>query len=295
MDLLVQQTLNAISLGGTYAMLALGLAVVFSVMGMINFAHGDLMTLSGYAYVAASLAGAPFVISVLAALCAGTIAAITLERIAFRPLRNAGPMTLLISSFAVSIVLQILFQSLISPRPQPAVMPDFFSRAIVIGGFLIGSIQATSIVVTGITLFLLLYLFKKTMLGISIRAAAIDFSTTRLMGVRANMVISASFGISGLLAAISGILWIAQRGSVDPYMGIFPVLKAFIAAILGGMGSLPGAVVGGFALGSIEIALQSLLPTSLLAFKDPFALLIVIAILVRFPLGLIPVKQSARP
>ena len=109
------------------------------------------------------------------------------------------------------------------------------------------------------------------------------------------MVISASFGISGLLAAISGILWIAQRGSVDPYMGIFPVLKAFIAAILGGMGSLPGAVVGGFALGSIEIALQSLLPTSLLAFKDPFALLIVIAILVRFPLGLIPVKQSARP
>jgi branched-chain amino acid transport system permease protein len=295
MDLLIQQTLNAISLGGTYAMLALGLAVIFSVMGMINFAHGDLMTLSGYAYVAASLAGAPFAVSVLAALCAGTIAAAMLERIAFRPLRNAGPMTLLISSFAVSIILQILFQSLISPRPQPAVMPGFFSKAIEIGGFLIGSIQATSIIVTGITLFLLLYLFKKTMLGISIRAAAIDFPTTRLMGVRANLVISASFGISGLLAAISGILWIAQRGSVDPYMGIFPVLKAFIAAILGGMGSLPGAVVGGFALGSIEIALQSLLPTSLLAFKDPFTLLIVIAILVRFPLGLIPVKQSTRP
>ena len=276
-------------------MLALGLAVVFSVLGMINFAHGDLMTLSGYAYVGATLSGAPFFLAVLAALAAGTLAAILLERIAFRPLRDAGPMTLLITSFAVSIVLHTLFQNLISPRPQPAVMPSVLSEAISLGHFLIGSIQATSILVTAAMLLLLVYLFRKTTLGMSIRAAAMDFTTTRLMGLRADMVISASFGLSGLLAAVSGILWIAQRGSVDPLMGVFPVVKAFIAAILGGLGSLPGAVVGGFALGSIEIALQSLLPITILPFKDPLALLIVIGILMKFPNGLIPVKQSGRP
>jgi branched-chain amino acid transport system permease protein len=294
MDIAVQQMVNGLALGGTYAMLALGLAVVFSVMRMINFAHGELMTVSGYAYAAAVAFHLPFAVAVMLALFAGMAMAVILERAAFRPLRGSSPTTLLITSFAVSIVLQTLFQSLISPRPQPAPVPEFFGRAIPFGHLLIGSIQATSITVTLITLVLLVILFRFTTVGISIRAASLDFRTTRLMGVRADVVISLSFAISGLLAAISGLLWVAQRGSVDPLMGFIPVLKAFISAVLGGLGSLQGAVLGGFVLGAIETALQAALPTELAAFKDPFAFLIVIGILAVRPNGLLPVKSSNR-
>lgn len=294
MEVAVQQVVNALALGGTYAMLALGLAVVFSVMRLINFAHGELMTVSGYAFVAAIYLDLPFYLGVAMALIAGVAMAVILERAAFRRLRGSSPATLLITSFAVSIVLQTLFQSLISPRPQPAPMPEFFSSSIALGSLQVGSIQGISIVVTVVTLALLVGLFKYTVIGISIRAASLDFRTTRLMGVRADVVISLAFAISGLLAAISGFLWVAQRGSVDPLMGFFPVLKAFIGAVLGGFGSLPGAVVGGFVLGTIETVLQATLPTRLAAFKDPLALLIVIIILVFRPNGLVPVKVSQR-
>lgn len=294
MDIAVQQVVNALALGGTYAMLALGLAVVFSVMKLINFAHGELMTFSGYAYVAANYLDLPFAACVVFALIAGVLMAVVLERAAFRRLRGSSPATLLITSFAVSIVLQTLFQTMISPRPQPAPMPEFFASAVSLGSFQTGSIQAISILVTVVTLIFLVGLFKYATIGISIRAASQDFRTTRLMGVRADVVISLAFAISGLLAAISGILWVAQRGSVDPLMGFFPVLKAFIAAVLGGFGSLPGAVVGGFALGAIETMLQVTLPLQLAAFKEPFALLIVIVILVFRPNGLVPVKASDR-
>lgn len=294
MEVAIQQVVNALALGGTYAMLALGLAVVFSVMKLINFAHGELMTVSGYAFVAAISLNLPFYMGVVLALVAGVAMAVILERAAFRRLRGSSPATLLITSFAVSIVLQTLFQSLISPRPQPAPMPGFFSSSIALGSLQVGSIQAISIVVTIVTLALLVALFKYTVIGISIRAASLDFRTTRLMGVRADVVISLAFAISGLLAAISGFLWVAQRGSVDPLMGFFPVLKAFIGAVLGGFGSLPGAVVGGFVLGTIETVLQATLPTRLAAFKDPLALLIVIIMLVFRPNGLVPVKVSKR-
>lgn len=294
MDIAIQQVVNALALGGTYAMLALGLAVVFSVMKLINFAHGELMTISGYAYVAALHFNLPFFAGVGLALIAGVVMAVILERAAFRRLRGSSPATLLITSFAVSIVLQTLFQTLISPRPQPAPMPGFFADAVSFGAFQTGSIQAISIVVTIVTLGLLVWLFKYTIIGISIRAASLDFRTTRLMGIRADVVISLAFAISGLLAAISGILWVAQRGSVDPLMGFFPVLKAFIAAVLGGFGSLPGAVVGGFALGAIETLLLATLPPQFAAFKDPLALLAVIVILVFRPNGLVPVKASQR-
>jgi branched-chain amino acid transport system permease protein len=294
MDVAVQQVVNGLALGGTYAMLALGLAVVFSVMKMINFAHGELMTVSGYAYAAAVAFGLPFLLGVVLAMAVGAVMAVVLERAAFRPLRGSSPTTLLITSFAVSIVLQTLFQNLISPRPQPAPVPEFFNQALTLGGFRIGSIQTTSILVTAVTLGLLVVLFRMTTVGIAIRAASMDFRTTRLMGVRADLVISMSFAISGLLAAISGLLWVAQRGSVDPLMGFIPVLKAFICAVLGGLGSLPGAVLGGFVLGAIETALQATLPIELAAFKDPFAFLAVIAILAVRPRGLIPVKSASR-
>ena len=295
MEIAIQQALNALSLGGTYALLALGLAVVFSVLGMINFAHGELMTIAGYTLYFSIVAGLPLWISVPAALAAAAIAATLMERIAFRPLRGANGTTLLLTSFAVSGVLQVLFQATISTRPRPVPIPDVLAGAMTIGPFHVGVVQCLSLATTLLMVVLLTLFLKHTTIGLAIRAAAIDFPMTRMMGVRANRVIAVTFAISGLLAGVSGLLWVAQRGSVDPLMGFLPVLKAFIAAILGGIGSLSGAVAGGFLLGVIEIALQAVLPDPLLPFRDAVALTAVIAVLLYRPEGLIRAVGGARP
>lgn len=295
MEIAVQQILNALSLGGTYALLALGLAVVFSVLGMINFAHGELMTIAGYTLFFSIAAGLPLWVSIPAALAIAALAATLMERIAFRPLRGASGTTLLLTSFAVSGVLQVLFQATISTRPRPVPVPDVLAGAMTVGPFHVGVIQMLSLATTLLMVVLLTLFLKHTTIGLAIRAAAIDFPMTRMMGVRANRVIAVAFAISGLLAGVSGLLWVAQRGSVDPLMGFLPVLKAFIAAILGGIGSLSGAVAGGFLLGFIEIALQAVLPDALLPFRDAVALTAVIAVLLYRPEGLIRAVGGARP
>jgi branched-chain amino acid transport system permease protein len=295
MEIIVQQCVNALSLGGTYALLALGLAVVFSVLGMINFAHGEILTIAGYVVFLGLVLGIPPALSVPLALIAAGFAAAAMERIAFRPLRGAGGTTLLITSFAVSGILQVLFQNFISTRPRPVPIPEFLAGAFAIGPFHIGVIQSLSIVTTFAMVGMLSLFLKRTSLGIAVRAAAVDFPITRLMGVNADRVILAAFVISGLLAGASGLLWVAQRGSVDPLMGFVPVLKAFVAAILGGIGSLSGAVVGGFFLGAIEIGLQASLPEPAQPFRDAIALLMVVLVLLYRPQGLFGAAQSVRP
>lgn len=295
MDILIQQILNALSLGGTYALLALGLAVVFSVLGLINFAHGELMTIAGYTLFFAISAGLPLWLAVPAALAAAALAAVLMERIAFRPLRGANGTTLLLTSFAVSGILQVVFQATISARPRPVPVPEALAGAVAIGPYHLGVIQLLSIVTTVAMVGLLGLFLRRTLIGLAIRAASIDFPMTRMMGIRANAVIATAFAISGLLAGVSGLLWVAQRGSVDPLMGFLPVLKAFIAAILGGIGSLPGAVIGGFCLGFIEIGLQALLPDPVLPFRDAVALLLVILLLLCRPQGLVRVAGAVRP
>ena len=292
MDLVIQQTVNAVALGGTYALLALGLAVIFAILGMINFAHGELMTITGYALFFAASAGLPFALGAPLAVLAAMSAAVLMERVAFRPVRGAGGATLLLTSFAVSVVLQVMFQNLISTRPQVVPIPSVLTGAVSFGGITVGVIQILSIVVTVVMLVLLTLFLRHTTIGLAMRAAAADFPVTRLMGVRVNAVISTAFAISGLLAAVAGILWIAQRASVDPMMGFVPVLKAFIAAILGGLGSLSGAVAGGFLLGFFEIYLAAFLPENLLPFRDAIALALVIVVLLLRPDGLIARRQE---
>ena len=293
MDIFLQQTINAIALGGTYALLALGLAIVFSIMGMINFAHGELMTVSGYTLLYCGLSGVPFIISVPLAILMAIIAALLMERIAFRLVRNASAATMLVTSFAVATILQILFQNLISKRSQPVVLPELLADSIAIGDFIIG---VNKLLAIGTTLFMLIFLnwfFKRTKVGVAMRAAAEDFSIARLMGVRANAVIAGAFALSGMLAGVAAVLWVSQRASVDPLMGFVPVLKAFIAAILGGLGSLTGAVAGGFLLGFIEIYLTAFLPEHWLEFKEPIGLGLVVLVLLFRPNGLIPSANIA--
>ncbi|KAB2729195.1 branched-chain amino acid ABC transporter permease (plasmid) [Brucella anthropi] len=290
----LQQLVNALSLGGTYALLALGLAVVFSIMGLINFAHGELMTAAGYGLCFALLFGLPFGLATVLAMAVAIALVLLMERTAFRPVRGASGTTLLLTSFAVSAILRVLFQNFISARPKPVPMPMSLSGTIEIGGLNIGVIQAISILVTVIMLVGLNLFLRTTVLGRAMRAAAEDFAIVRLMGIRANAVVATAFAISGLLAGVAGILWVAQRGSVDPLMGFLPVLKAFIAAIIGGLGSLSGAVAGGFLLGFIEVFLQAYLPENLISYRDAFTILLVIAVLLFAPQGLLARKTIVK-
>ena len=288
MDLFLQQTVNALALGGTYALLALGLAVVFSIMGLINFAHGELMTIAGYVLMYCGIAGGSFVIAVPLALTASVVAAVAMERIAFRPVRNGSGATMLVTSFAVAMILQVLFQNLISTRSQPVLLPALLSDSVHIFGMVIGVNKLAAIVATVVMLVFLDWFMKHQKTGIAMRAAAEDFAIARLMGIKANTVIAGAFALSGLLAGVAAVLWVSQRASVDPLMGFMPVLKAFIAAILGGLGSLRGAVAGGFLLGFIEIYLAAFLPPEMQEFRDPIGLGIVVLVLLFRPNGLIP-------
>jgi len=294
MEFFLQQFLNALALGGTYALLGLGLAVVFSVLGLINFAHGELMTLTGYGIFYALLFGVPYPLALLIGVVLATGAAILMERVAFRPVRNSSGTTMLLTSFAVSTILHILFQNLISARPKAIVVPDSLTGAVTIAGMQIGVIQLLSILITAVSLLALTLFLRRSLLGIAMRAAAEDFNVARLMGVNANLVISTAFGISGLLAGVAGILWLFQRGSVDPLMGFLPVLKAFIAVVLGGLGSLSGAVIGGFILGFIEIALRAYLPDGVLAYRDAISLTLVILVLFFWPQGIVARREAVR-
>ena len=288
MDLFVQQTVNALALGGTYALLALGLAVVFSIMGLINFAHGELMTISGYTLMYCGIMGVPFAVSVPLAISAAVLAAVAMERIAFRPVRGGSGATMLITSFAVAMILQVLFQNLISARSQAVALPQILSQSVHLGNVIIGVNKIAAIVATVLMLIFLDRFMNRQKTGIAMRAAAENFAVARLMGIRANTVIAGAFAISGLLAGVAAVLWVSQRASVDPLMGFTPVLKAFIAAILGGLGSLRGAVAGGFMLGFIEVYLAAFLPQEFQEFREPIGLGLVVLILLFRPNGMIP-------
>lgn len=295
MTYFIEQTVNALSLGGTYALLALGLAVVFSILGMINFAHGALMTLTGYALVFANLLGLPFGLAALFAVVVAMGSAVVLELVAFRPVRRASGATMLLTSFAVAVLLQLAFQIFISTRPQIVPLPALLTTAVEIGDVSIGVNRLISIAVAGVVLLALNVFLRRTTMGLAMRAAAEDFDVTRLMGIRADGVISTAFALSGLLAAIAAVLWIAQRSSVDPLMGLIPVLKAFIATTMGGLGSLLGAVLGGMLLGAIEIYLAAYLPDLALPFHGAITLGLVIVVLVLRPQGLVgPSRELAR-
>ena len=294
MDIILQQIVNAVSLGSIYALLALGLAVVFAIVGLINFAHGEVMTIAGYGALFALTLSFPLIGVLAFAILAALAASLVMERVAFRPLRGADVTTLLITSFAVSEVVKVLLQNGISARVQAVMLPSWLSSSVAVGPVVIGVTPMISIGVTLVALAGLALFLRGTMAGRAMRAAADDFQMLRAVGYPANRVIATAFAVAGVLAAIAALLWVAQRGSVDPLMGFVPVLKAFIAVVLGGLGSLIGAVAGGFILGAIEIGLQASLPDSAQPFRDAIALGLVIALLLIRPNGLIPAKSSIR-
>lgn len=286
MEDILQFAVNALSLGGVYAMLAIGIALIYSVMGFLNIAHGDLLTVCGYAMFFAISAGLPWPLVIIVGIVAAGLASMLIERVAFRPLRNASQDTLLLTSFALSAAIHVVLQIGISARPKPVPLPAFLSGSYNVGGIVIGTTQTISILVAIVSMVVLTAFLRRSPMGLSMRAAAVDFNTTRLMGINANRVIAMSFFIAGILAGIAGVLIIAQRGSVDPLMSLNPLIKALIAAIVGGTGSLYGPVIGGLALGILETVFQTVLPGEALLFRDPLVLSLLVAFLLFAPNGI---------
>ncbi len=289
-----QQLLNAVSLGGIYALLALGLAIVFSILHLINFAHGELITLPGYAMYGMYLLGVPWAAFAAVSILVGVVAALAMERVAFRPVRQASPATLLLTSLGLSIIIQGLLQMLISPREKAVPQPGWLLSSYEIGGLRVQTQQIAAVIVTFVALAALTLLLRRTRTGIAMRAAAEDIDATRLMGIRANRVIATAFALSGALAALAGLLVLARRGTVHPSMGLLPVLKAFVATVLGGFGSLGGAVVGGFLLGFLEVALRAWLPDEMTGFTDGLLFAIVGLVLFFRPNGLFGTADVVR-
>lgn len=288
MDYFLQQTLNALSIGGEYALLALGLAIVFSVMGLVNFAHGELIALGGYAmYFTLLFAGPPVILLIPVCILAAMLAAVLFDKVAFRPVRNAPPTTGLLTAFGVSIIIQNILVIFVATRARPVPTPDWMRGNIMVGDLSIPVLQLMEFGVTCLALTGLLLLLNHTVVGLAMRAAAKDFVAVRMVGIKANRVIMTAFAVSGVLAGIAAVFIISRRGAVDPFMGFIPLLKAFVACVLGGFGSLLGAVVGGIVLGCIEVFLQAVLPSDIAGYRDAFVFLLVGLVLVLKPEGLV--------
>jgi branched-chain amino acid transport system permease protein len=286
-ELFFQQLINAISLGSLYALLALGLAIVYGVLKVLNFAHGSLVAVTGYIMWLISMElELPFAVAIVAGILGATGVSILTERVAFRPLRGSKYAVMLISSFAVAIIIENLIRLLIDPRPKGMRIPPVFDKVIRIGAFRIGSLSIITLVISLVVMGLLLYFLLRTRWGLALRAAAVDFDVTRLVGVPANRIISLAFAIAGLLAGIAAALWVIRVGGIAPTMGLVPIIKAFVANVIGGLGSLPGAVVGGLILGFFDIFLKAFLPPGVRPYVEAISLAAVVVILYFRPQGI---------
>jgi len=283
---LAQQGINAISIGSLYALMAIGLAMVFGILRLINFAHGDLIMVGSYGALLLLVLGTPFWVAALGGIVASTIAGLLMERVAYRPIRGAPDVSMLLTSFAVTILLENVAILVFSPTPRAFPTPSSLNSTFRFGQLQISRIDVVAILVAVILLVLLTLFVTRTKLGISMRAASEDLLAAHLMGINVNRVIATAFAIGSIMAGVVGLLWSARVGKVDPLMGFYPVLKAFVASVIGGLGSLAGAVLGGFLLGFLEILLQGLLPSSLAPFRDAFVFVALIILLLFRPNGI---------
>jgi branched-chain amino acid transport system permease protein len=286
-DNLIQYLISSLSLGGLYALMTLGLVVVYGILRLINFAYGELVMVAGYGLLLFGQTELAWPIVAVFSVIMAVLAAVIMERVAFRPVRFGSANTMLITSFAVSTLLQNIALLTISPRPQAVRLPSFFVESVTVGDLRFRVVDLASLAVSIIALIVLSILVRRTTIGIALRAAADDFTMTRLLGIRANVIISVAFAISGLLAGIVAIFWVGRSSLVEPAIGLQPVLIAFIASVVGGMENLKGAVLGGYLLGFLTVGLQTWLPQAMLDYRNAVLFGIVIVILLLRPEGLI--------
>lgn len=280
--------INTLSLGSLYALLALGLVLVFGILKLVNFAYGEYVMIAGYGlYFFGSQMGMPWWAMLVLAVLASVLVSYLTDVVAFKPVQMHSPNALIVTSFAVSVFLQNIIQTAVSPRARVVHLPAIFSKTAVFAGAVVPVRNLLVIAVTAVLLIALSIVMKRTVLGMAMRAAAEQFTTTRLMGVPANLVISTAFIISGLLAGTASIFWVSRASSVDPLSGAAPLLIAFIAIVIGGMHSTVGAVVGGFVYGLVFNVLSIALPNAMISYRDAFMFVIVVLFLLLRPEGIV--------
>ncbi len=287
MDILtfMQQMVNGISLGSMYALIAIGYTLVYGVLRLINFAHGDIMMVGAFTAYFAHASGVPFGLAVILAIFAAMVTGILTDKIAYKPLRDAPKISLLITAIGISFFLENLFNVLFGGVPRAFSAPDYMTKILHFKGMYIPVTVIIIPTVTLILLFIMLWILNKTKYGMAIRSLAFDIPTVKLMGINADFIIMLVFAMGSGLAAVGGIFYAVSYPSIDPLMGVIVGLKAFAAAVLGGIGSVTGAVIGGFILGFTEIVVVAFMP-ELGGYKDAFAFVFLILVLLFKPTGI---------
>lgn len=287
----LQQVINGLALGSVYALLALGYTMVYGIIQLINFAHGEIYMIGAFAgFYSASTLKLPLLPTLLVAMAVSALAGIIIEKIAYKPLRNSPRIALLITAIGISLFLQNAMRLLVGSNPKP--FPDLINA----GSINIGPIQIEvktilMFVVSALLVILLQFIVYKTKVGKAMRASSQDMEAASLMGINVDNTISLTFAIGSALAGIAGVLVAISYPSITPYMGAMPGLKAFVAAVLGGIGSIPGALVGGIAIGLLETFSKAYISTN---FSDAIVFAILIIILLIKPSGLLGKKTNVK-
>ena len=286
--------LAGISVGGQYALIAIGYTMVYGILRLINFAHGDIFMVAGLIMVYAS-ASMPMYLSIPLVIVVTVLIGFLVERVAYKPLRQAPRMSVMISAIGVSYLLQNLALYITGGLAQQYPQIPWISDQVLVFGASTKRVTVITPFLTVALVILLVLLIKKTKIGMAMRAASKDFETSQLMGIKINSVISMTFIIGSFLAAVGSILFFSNYPGVTPTVGGMPGLKAFVAAVFGGIGSVPGAVIGAFLIGICEnlvMLLNQYVSFDISNFKDAFAFALLIIILFFKPTGLFGEKQT---
>ncbi len=283
-----QQLANAVTLGSVYALSAIGLSLVYGVLRLINFAHGDLLALGAYSALGLmTVVGLPVAGALLLPVVLVGTAGLAIERLAYRPIRRAHEVNALIVSLALSVIIQNLLVITLTAQPRPFHLPPALVGLLSLGSVVVSRM---ALVTTGLALVLMvgLHLFlRRARTGVAIRATTEDRDAAELMGIPTDRIIGLTFALGAALAGFAGVMLAGQYGRIDPFMGFLPGLKAFVAAVLGGLGSVPGSILGGYVLGFAEILFVGLLPPSLSGYRDAFVFTALVLILLLRPQGLL--------
>ncbi|MBQ2834671.1 MAG: branched-chain amino acid ABC transporter permease [Clostridia bacterium] len=289
-DKMLPYLLSGISVGGQYALIAVGYTMVYGILRLINFAHGDIFTAAGFfmVYIAAAL---PVPLAIPLVVILTVLLGVTVERVAYKPLRSAPRMSVMISAIGVSYLLQNLMWYVTGGLAKQYPVIPWISDSVTIGSATTKMVTLITPVLTILLVLALVTIIQKTKIGMAMRAVSKDFETAQLMGIKINSVISTTFVIGSLLAAVGSVLYFSNYTSVTPTVGAMPGLKAFVAAVFGGIGSIPGAVIGAFIIGICENIIKALGYTT---FSDAFTFALLIVILLFKPTGLFGEKTSEK-
>ena len=295
MSYVAQQIVNGLALGSIYALLAIGLTMVYGILRLINFAHGDLMMLGSY--IAAVMVGSiylPIVLAVLVPTVVIGIVGLLVERTAYKPLRGAPEVAMLITSLGVSRLLQNGTALALSPQPQSFHLPGNLTSSMSVGGIRFTPLDALTLLLVLVLMVGLGLFINRSRTGMAMRASSENLQAARLIGINVNHVVGAAFVIGSALAGVAGFLWAARYGIIDPFMGFLPGLKAFVAAVIGGIGSIRGAVVGGILLGVAEVGFVGFLPPEFSGFRDAFVFGLLLLVLLVRPNGIFGKSEIER-